>query len=47
MKTIAMVAAAAVITLGAARAAPLPEASPDDAGFSKQGLGAARQFLRA
>ncbi|MGY3120876.1 CubicO group peptidase (beta-lactamase class C family) [Bradyrhizobium sp. S3.14.4] len=38
-KTIAMIAtAAAVITFGTARAAPLPEANPDDAGFSKQGL---------
>ena len=33
-KTIAMIAtAAAVITLGAASAAPLPEANPDDVGF--------------
>ena len=39
MKTIAMIAAAAaVITFGVARAAPLPETNPDDAGFSKQGL---------
>lgn len=45
-KTIAMIAAAAaVITFGAARAAPLPEANPDDAGFSKQGLARLDSFF--
>lgn len=34
-KTIAMIAAAAVITLGTASAAPLPEANPGDVGFSR------------
>ena len=38
-KTIVMIAAAAAaITFGTARAAPLPEINADDAGFSKQGL---------
>src|SRR3954463_10062788 len=46
MKNIAMIAAtAAAITFGAARAAPLPEASPDDAGFSKQGLARLDNFF--
>ena len=45
-KTIAMIAAAAaVIAFGAARAAPLPEANPDDAGFSKQGLARLDSFF--
>ncbi|MET4207531.1 CubicO group peptidase (beta-lactamase class C family) [Bradyrhizobium sp. LA2.1] len=45
-KTIAMIAtAAAVITFGTARAAPLPEANPDDAGFSKQGLARLDSFF--
>ncbi|MDF0492606.1 serine hydrolase domain-containing protein [Bradyrhizobium yuanmingense] len=45
-KTIAMIAATiAVVTLGAARAAPLPEASPDDVGFSKQGLARLDNFF--
>ena len=44
-KTIAMIAAAAVITFGAARAAPLPEANPDDVGFSKQGLARLDDFF--
>ena len=44
-KTIAMIAAAAVITFGAARAAPLPEANPDDVGFSKQGLARLDNFF--
>jgi CubicO group peptidase (beta-lactamase class C family) len=44
--TIAMIAAAAaIITLGTARAAPLPEAGPDDAGFSKQGLARLDDFF--
>ncbi|MCA1495544.1 serine hydrolase domain-containing protein [Bradyrhizobium sp. NBAIM14] len=45
-KTIAMIAATiAVVTLGAARAAPLPEANPDDVGFSKQGLARLDNFF--
>ncbi|MGY8634194.1 serine hydrolase domain-containing protein [Bradyrhizobium sp. 14AA] len=45
-KTIAMIAAAAAaITLSAAHAAPLPEANPDDAGFSKQGLARLDSFF--
>lgn len=45
-KTIAMIAAAiAVITFSAARAAPLPEANPDDVGFSKQGLARLDSFF--
>src|SRR3954466_10225887 len=46
MKNIAMIAAtAAAITFGAARAAPLPEAIPDDTGFSKQGLARLDNFF--
>jgi CubicO group peptidase (beta-lactamase class C family) len=44
-KTIAMIAAAAVIAFGTARAAPLPEANPDDVGFSKQGLARLDDFF--
>ncbi|OAF07365.1 serine hydrolase domain-containing protein [Bradyrhizobium neotropicale] len=45
-KTIAMIAAAAaVITLNAAGAAPLPEAAPDDVGFSEQGLARLDDFF--
>src|SRR5262249_31136046 len=45
-KTIAMIAAAAaVITLNAAKAAPLPEAAPDDVGFSKRGLARLDDFF--
>lgn len=45
-KTITMIAAAvAVIAFGAASAAPLPEANPDDAGFSKQGLARLDNFF--
>src|SRR5882762_2047677 len=45
-KTIAMIAtAAAVISLGAAIAAPLPEANPDDVGFSAQGLARLDDFF--
>ena len=46
MKTIATIAAAAaVITFGVARAAPLPEAKPDDVGFSQQGLARLDDFF--
>ena len=44
-KTLAMIAVTAIITLGAAGAAPLPEANPDDAGFSKQGLARLDNFF--
>ncbi|MDA9459388.1 penicillin-binding protein [Bradyrhizobium sp. CCBAU 21359] len=45
-KTIAMIAAAtAVITFGTAIAAPLPEAKPDDVGFSSQGLARLDNFF--
>ena len=44
-KTLAMIAVTAIITLGAAGAAPLPEANPDDAGFSKQGLARLDSFF--
>lgn len=45
-KTIAMIAAvAAAVTFGAASAAPLPEANPDDTGFSKQGLARLDSFF--
>src|SRR6478736_4766324 len=37
-KIATIAAAAAVITFGVARAAPLPETNPDDVGFSRQGL---------
>lgn len=43
--TITMIAAAALITLGTAHAAPLPEAGPDEAGFSKQGLARLDDFF--
>ena len=45
-KTIAVIAAAAaVITFGTANAAPLPEAKPDDVGFSSQGLARLDNFF--
>jgi CubicO group peptidase (beta-lactamase class C family) len=45
-KTIAIIAAAAVVvTFGAACAAPLPEANPEDVGFSKQGLARLDDFF--
>lgn len=46
IKTIAMIAtAAAVIAFGTASAAPLPEANPDDVGFSKEGLARLDNFF--
>src|SRR5690348_9739870 len=45
-KTIAVIATAvAVITFGAASAAPLPEAKPDDVGFSSPGLARLDNFF--
>ncbi|MGX4802624.1 hypothetical protein [Bradyrhizobium guangdongense] len=45
-KSIATIAAAAaIVTFGATRAAPLPEAAPEDVGFSKQGLARLDDFF--
>ena len=47
-KTIAMVATMiACVALNAAKAAPLPEAKPDDVGFSQQGLAGSTIFSPA
>ena len=46
MKTFIMAAAAvAGIALNVANAAPLPEAKPDDVGFSQQGLARLDDFF--
>src|SRR6478752_4222928 len=45
-KTVAMIATMiAGLALGAAKAAPLPEAKPDDVGFSQQGLARLDDFF--
>ena len=45
MKRFITAAAAAAIAFGAAKAAPLPETSPDDVGFSQQGLARLDNFF--